>query len=57
MLPIDDFPMIRDMTKPCKGCLCVFYPEDINKDGLCQECAKNGITPKDIKPLDDFDNW
>jgi hypothetical protein len=43
---MDDVPMIRDMTEQCKGCLCYHFPDDINKDGLCESCAKKGVFVK-----------
>lgn len=39
-------PQIRDMTEQCKNCLGYFF--ELNKDGLCPECARISVS---LKPL------
>ena len=60
MLIPNDIPMIRDMTAQCKGCLCYCFPDDINKNGLCSRCEKDGVPPRE--PIvevveDDWNDW
>ena len=51
-------PEIRDMTCQCKNCGDYHFTSEINKDGLCHDCA-NG--KKKAKPKDDdndlFPGW
>ena len=53
-----DIPQIRDMTEQCKNCGDYHFASELNKDGLCHDCA-NG--KKKAKPKDDdndlFPGW
>ena len=52
---MDDIPMIRDMTKRCKGCGCYGFADGFNKDGLCVKCATDGIPAMETN--DDDSEW
>ena len=49
---------INDMVITCKRCGDGHFPSNINKDGLCPDCASG---KKKAKPItddcDDFDGW
>lgn len=53
-----DNSKIRDMTSRCKNCGDYHFADNLNKDGLCPDCAKG---KKKAKPItddcDDFDGW
>lgn len=44
-------PQIRDMTAKCKECGNYHFPDALNKQGLCYNCA-NGITKE--KPQKEY---
>lgn len=47
----EKIPQIRDMTAKCKECGNYHFPDALNKQGLCYNCA-NGITKE--KPQKEY---
>lgn len=42
----------KDYTSRCKCCGSYWFPDDINKDGLCPMCARGDIPIRETKNSD-----